>query len=308
MYVNAELKRLLSRRNETVLFGQNVDAGSCISGLTRGLVEISSGRIFNTPNCENTEVGFGFGMMIGGVSSIFFMKQLDFLLLGIDQIVNTGAFVRTRRYDAGFTIMPAITDNGYQGIQSSLNTLPDFCSIADTAGYTVTNRHDITAVFERHLLAPGFRIIGVSQRLFGEPLLDPGTPVAQADDASWLQYSCGEDVTVVCFNFSLPQGMELVEEIKRHGKSASLYTVNATHITDWRPLIKDAIGAGRLAVLDDGKSMSRTSHHFLLDVATNGGVGRVETFMRPVTEDRLRPFSDRLEIDAVKATKIIFNG
>ena len=37
--------------------------------------------IINTQNSENLLVGAGFGMMLNSVSSVFFMKQLDFLLL-----------------------------------------------------------------------------------------------------------------------------------------------------------------------------------------------------------------------------------
>jgi DNA (cytosine-5)-methyltransferase 3A len=46
-------------------------------------------RFINSTNAENSLGGFGFGLMINGASSVFFMKQLDFLLLGIDQLVNT---------------------------------------------------------------------------------------------------------------------------------------------------------------------------------------------------------------------------
>ena len=33
--------------------------------------------------------GVGFGLMLRSVNSVFFMKQFDFLLLGIDHLVNT---------------------------------------------------------------------------------------------------------------------------------------------------------------------------------------------------------------------------
>ena len=51
-------------------------------------------RIVNSTNAENSLCGFGFGLMIRGASAVFFMKQLDFLLLGIDQLVNTYNIIR----------------------------------------------------------------------------------------------------------------------------------------------------------------------------------------------------------------------
>ena len=65
------------------------------------------GIVLNTPNVENTLVGFGFGMMLNGVNSVFFMKQFDFLLLGMDQLVNTYNVIRQNEPKASFTIFPS---------------------------------------------------------------------------------------------------------------------------------------------------------------------------------------------------------
>src|SRR3989344_5934708 len=95
-HINEMIVKKTSETEKIVLFGQNIAAGSCLSGLTRALKVGKGGLIINTPNSENTLTGLGFGMMLNGVSSIFFMKQLDFLLLGIDQIVDTYNFVRRK--------------------------------------------------------------------------------------------------------------------------------------------------------------------------------------------------------------------
>ncbi len=72
-----------------LLFGENIDTGSRIAGLARGLKVNPAGRILNVGNCELTHIGLGLGMMLDGGNAVVFMKQLDFLLLGIDQMVNT---------------------------------------------------------------------------------------------------------------------------------------------------------------------------------------------------------------------------
>ena len=87
--INGLLKEELMTEKPFVLFGQNVAAGSCLSGLTRGLKTSGGLEMFNTPNCENAMVGFGFGMMMRGVNSAFVVKQHDFLLLTLDHMVNT---------------------------------------------------------------------------------------------------------------------------------------------------------------------------------------------------------------------------
>ncbi len=129
-YINSLLKEHVSNNADLVLYGQNIDAGSCLSGLTRGLSSCNGGLTINTPNSENSLVGVGFGLMLNDVSSVFFMKQMDFLLLGIDQLVNTYNVIRQSKPSASFTIFPVTVDSGYEGPQSSLNNFDDFCSIA----------------------------------------------------------------------------------------------------------------------------------------------------------------------------------
>ena len=120
-FVNSLLKNVIKKENDLVLYGQNINAGSCLSGLTRGLGNVNSGLTINTPNCENTLVGIGFGLMLSGTSSIFFMKQMDFLLLGIDHLVNTYNIIRQDKPEVSFTIFPINVDSGYEGPQSAFS-------------------------------------------------------------------------------------------------------------------------------------------------------------------------------------------
>ena len=153
-YINKFIKEKIIEHEKLVVYGQNIDAGSCLGGLTRGL-QIKNGKIINSINSENSLCGFGFGMMIGGTSSIFFMKQLDFPLLGIDHLTNTYNIIRNSEHinNASFTIMPITVDKGYEGPQSSLNNFGDFCSIARISGYTITNKIDAEKIIKNKLIS-----------------------------------------------------------------------------------------------------------------------------------------------------------
>ena len=145
-HINELLKKNINKNKNIVLFGQNINAGSCLSGLTKGLDLKKNNIIINTQNSENSLVGVGFGLMLQGVSSIFFMKQLDFLLLSIDQLVNTYNILRVNQINASFTIFPVTVDSGFEGPQSSLNNLDDFCSIAGIDGYSISNYFDSQSI------------------------------------------------------------------------------------------------------------------------------------------------------------------
>lgn len=304
-HINELIRTTIDNSNPIVLYGQNISAGSCISGLTRGLKNGEKRLVINTPNIENTQVGIGFGLMLSGVSSVFFMKQQDFLLLGIDHLVNTYNFVRINEPSASFTIVPVVVDSGYEGIQSSLNNFSDFCSIARIAGYAITNRHDADHIVRTHLVSPGFRIIGVSQRLFQTEILSCENDPTVYNNGEIFQYYEGADITIVCFNFSFPQGMKLREELATLGLSSSLFSVNVMTPIDWLHILRDVSRTKKLIVIDDSKSVNRSCYHLTTEVYRECSIDRVLTLTRDVTDECLRPCSEEFSIDTNSIMKTL---
>ena len=295
-YINSLLKEHINNTEDLVLYGQNIDAGSCLGGLTRGLsTPDNRATILNTPNSENCLVGVGFGLMMNDVPSIFFMKQLDFLLLGIDQIVNTYNIIRQSTPSVSFTIFPITMDSGYEGPQASLNNLDDFCSIAGVYGYSVTNKIDAKAVISEYLTKPGFRIISVGQRLLQQDMLDI-ICLAQDEDGNYFQYTNGEDATIVCFNNSLQYGCELHSVMKNRGLTASLFSVNAHLYKDYLLILADIGKTRNLILIDDSKSRNRVSDQFLIKVLNNHHLKNQIVVTRPISVDIFKPCKDLLDL------------
>ena len=294
-YLNDLFRNEISKLDEFVLYGQNVSAGSCLGGLTRDFKKIKGCNVFNTPNTENALVGMGFGLMLSGVSSAFFMKQQDFLLLGIDHLRNTNNFIREQAPSASFTIVNITMDAGYEGIQSSLNNLPDFCAIASCEGYTISSKQEALKVIKERFTKPGFRIISVSQRFFGAEILDFQNQLLEYDDFI-LKYKQGEDVTIACFNFSLPQGERLCNQFNEIGINASLYSVIASHPVKFKSIVEDAKKTDRLLIIDDSKCYASVSN--LLEIESlREGVGSVYIAKREITEESYRPLPEIFNVD-----------
>ena len=295
-FINSAVKAKVSQEEGIVLFGQNISAGSCLSGLTRNLKVGKDGLIINTPNCENTLCGVGFGLMMSGTNSIFFMKQQDFLLLGIDQLVNTYNFMRRKEPDASFTIMAIVVDSGYEGPQSCLNSFADFCSIARVPGFAITNKADAEQILNSELVSPGFRLLGVSQRLFKTDIIELPTVFA-SQDCSIFQYSSGKDATVVCLNFSFPYGVELGDKLRKRGMEPSLFSVNALTPVRWDKIIDDLSRSKKLVVIDDCKSVHCSRDNFLMHVHESCSLKKKVIIKRDLSADLVSPSLDRLEID-----------
>lgn len=296
-YVNSCLKKVIESQKSLVLFGQNICAGSCLSGLTRGIKNYSKHLVMNTPNVENTQVGVGFGLMLNGVSSIFFVKQQDFLLLGIDQLVNTYNFIRQNKPRASFSIVTIVVDKGYEGIQSSLNNCGDFCSIARVPGYAISNRHDADYLISKYLVSPGFRIIGVSQRLFDTEVIQCSDTKVACVQGGIFRYYRGKDATIVCFNFSFPQGLKLWQELRSREIRASLFSINNALPVDWRCIIQDVAKTRKLVVLDDSKSANRSSYQFSYETQKAVMTETAVMLVREAGDKYLRPHSEEFRVN-----------
>jgi len=264
-YYNQQIRAQLALQPSdfrAVLYGQNISRGSCLSGFSRNLPEQDPRfRVLNTPNAENTLVGLGFGMMLNGVSSLFFMNQLDFLLLGLDQIVNTWNMLRTQSPQAAFSILPVVVDIGYQGPQSSFNNLSDFCNTAGITGYTPVTQAEIDTVLGQKMLAPGFRIITASQRLFRSDVITQ-TPDWQNPAGDIFRYGTGTQNLIIARNFAAPAAFELQSEWGGPA-TTSILNLIATQ-SEHAPELEQALAqAKRIVIMDDSKRHASTLEQVL---------------------------------------------
>lgn len=257
---------------QAIIYGQNINTGTLISGLSRNLAAHATSRIVNTPNCEYSVCGIGFGVMMNGAHAIYYAKQLDFMLLGMDHFVNTLNFIKVAGDPAklgSFTIVLLTCDQGFQGPQSSFNSFGDMCSLARFSGFPLTNRKQADAVLRSQLAAPGFRIIALSSRMFRSELLDPAVLDASAE-GGLFQYSDGADATIVCFNFSLPQGLQLRQMLEERSRTAAVFSMAYMEHYDWAPIARSVARTGRLVVMDDSKSVHLAGHALISDLLEGG--------------------------------------
>ena len=299
-HVNGKMRETIGGHERFISFGQNIGAGSHLSGLTRNLPRDDRHWVVNMPNCENGLVGFGFGLMLEGVDSAFFCKQLDFLLLGLDQFVNTYNMVRLRNPEASFTAVCIVVDSGFEGPQSRLNNLTDFSSLADIQTFAVSNGPDADAVISRHLIAPGFRIIAVSQRLFRTEVSAPSDQFADVSvdgNAHMFRHAEGADATIVSFNFAYPQAETVRRDLRARGLTASLYSVTGSRILDWDPVLADVRRTGRLILVDNSRTRNRLADRLRAAVADANIDCVTVPLYRPIVEQDIRPNADVFSAD-----------
>lgn len=93
--INEALKDALRRREEVLVYGEDVGYAGGIFGVTRGLQkEFGEQRVFDTPIAEAAILGSAVGAAIGGMRPVVEIMWADFVFVALDQIINQASNVR----------------------------------------------------------------------------------------------------------------------------------------------------------------------------------------------------------------------
>lgn len=209
--INTELINHLNRIETSIVFGQNIIAGSRISGLGKNIENARGCTAFNSTNSENSLIGMGYGVALTGINSFYLMKQHDFSLLGLDHLVNTTKLMRKMDLSACFTLLMVVVDNGYEGPQSNLNNLNEFASLTTTKVHLLDCALSTTLAF-RSKSRP-LRIFAISQNGLKREV-DDSNQILINDEFVFEKNSNNIENKVVVINFGLYS--RLFEDLKTY--------------------------------------------------------------------------------------------
>ena len=266
--MNQVISDHVNKMKNTLVYGENIDRGSFISGLSKNLIPGPTRIVRNVGNCEYTHCGVGFGLMMSGHNAVLYVKQLDFMMLGIDHFVSTYGSICATKYQqpiGSFTIVTAIYDQGFQGPQSSFRGLNEICSMSGASGFLLQELSDAEKIVNEEISKPGFRFIALSQGKVNEQLSEL-LVVDAAPDNSVIQFRRGTDASIVCFGHSLPHGKSLVNLCNERGVNASLFSANYVREAKWEIAVQDASRSEKLVIIGDTRSTTSLAFRFLTDV------------------------------------------
>jgi pyruvate/2-oxoglutarate/acetoin dehydrogenase E1 component len=209
-------------------------------------------------------------MMLDGGQSVLFVKQLDFMLLGLDHICNTFNYIRAFRKSkswGSFTIFTIVCDQGFQGPQSSLNSAGDFASLANIPVYCLNAVGDVNQIVHNHFINPGFRMICLSQKLFSADALEAVIEWS-ADDGSIIRYRSGNHATVISFNFSLRDALDMDNKLRLEQIESDIFHINYIPNVDLKPIIDSCRRTGKLIIIDDSKTITKFSDYIVTELKT----------------------------------------
>lgn len=298
--VNSFLKKELANHSTSVVYGQNINAGSRLGGFAKGLDSIQGCEVINTPNVENSLVGMGFGLMLKNIPSVFMMKQQDFLLLGVDQLVNTWNALKSRGSFVPFVIAMIVVDNGWEGPQSSFNNTNSLAKLSDLK-CSIVNGFDVSEKTIHQAFVGGPSLLAISQKMF--KVENPGVSdiYNKVETINYnlyvSKYIEAKKIVLISINFTGEDCLKIGQNAFDLGLNIALFLFNTNHykiLESDLELIKEA---NQVIIFDDSKSTVSGTNEIIMQILRYISVEKIKCIVREDYEKWYVPNVDSLSYD-----------
>jgi pyruvate/2-oxoglutarate/acetoin dehydrogenase E1 component len=245
----------MERDPRVILLGQDIAAHGGSYAETRGLFErFGPSRVRNTPVAEAVTVGLAAGAAAAGLRPLAFITYLDFLMLGLDALVNYAAKLRFK--SAGQLTAPRVVKatagakgqgpTHAQSLEPWLMNVPGLTVLApSTAG-------DAYGLLKTALRAPGPVVFIDHKKLFprggvvpdGEELIPVGSAAVRRE---------GRHLTIVAHSYMSVLTLEAAELLAAEGIEAEVIDLRSLSPIDWETLAASARRTGRALFVEEGQ-------------------------------------------------------
>jgi hypothetical protein len=268
--INQKIVDFLNEGSPSAVFGQNIISGSRISGLGKDIDHLPNVMAINSTNSENALCGMGFGLSLKGIPSMFLMKQHDFSLLALDQLVNTYNSIRGKRMLSPFVLFMVVVDSGFEGPQASLNSLDEFASLTKGQVHYLITEESIEKTFEL-ITKPDLHIVVTAQSLLKKNIYKGESEFLVEDD--FILFKNKEELTqstkllLVNFGVNLDTITRFQELAIKSSKYFDLMQVTRIHDKVIESLIELCRVYENVIILDNGKSLISFSQKLALKLS-----------------------------------------
>lgn len=249
------LREEMERDPRMILMGQDIGAfGGAYKEFVGLYDRFGDSRVRDTPVAEAGMVGLGVGASAMGCRTLVNITYMDFLMLGLDPLVNFAAKARFKT--AGKIRVPMVvkTTSGAKGqgvahsqcIEAWLMAVPGLKVVAPS------NPADAYGLLKSALREPGPVVYIDHKRLFptsGEvPLAEHCTPIGQARIVR-----PGRDVTLVTHGYMALIAAEAAAMLEQAGVSAEVIDLVSLAPLDMETVAASVARTGAIATLEEGQ-------------------------------------------------------
>jgi pyruvate/2-oxoglutarate/acetoin dehydrogenase E1 component len=260
----------MERDSNVFVMGLDVDDHKAIQGSTRGLLErFGPNRVFTTPLSEDAMTGVAIGAAMAGMRPIHVHIRMDFLMLGMNQLVNMAA--KAHYMYGGAVKVPLVVRcmigkswgqgaQHSQGLHSMFMHIPGLKVIAPSNAYDAKGaliaaiRDDNPVIFMEHRL------------LYGLEAYVPEEPFT-VELGKARVITKGDDITIVGISNMLVECLRARELLKEQGIHATVIDPITLSPLDSETIGRSVSRTGKLLVVDNGWTMCGASAEIVARIA-----------------------------------------
>jgi pyruvate dehydrogenase E1 component beta subunit len=301
--IRMALRQEMQRDQRVFLFGEDIGRYGGAFGVTFGLLdEFGDKRVVETPISEAAIVGATTGAALAGMRPVAEMMFMDFILLGMEQLVNQAAKVRFMfggKASVPMVIrMPAGSGTGAaaqhsQSLESILIHIPGIKVIAPSTAYDAKGllisaiRDPNPVMFVEHKLL--YKTKG------DVPLEEYTIPIGVADIKR-----VGKDLTIVASSVMVPRSLAVAERLSKDGIDVEVIDPRSLRPLDSETIIQSVRKTGRLLVVHEACETGGWAGEVIARVASSPAFAYLDAPLRRLAgKDTPIPYNRNLERAAV---------
>lgn len=238
-----------------VVLGEDVGRHGGSFQVTAGLQEeFGSDRVLDMPVSEAGFIGMAVGAAMTGLRPVVDVMFLDFILLGMDQIVNQAAHMRYMtggQVEVPIVIRAAFGAGGSSGAQHSQSLHAWFAHIPGLNVVMPSTPADAAGLLATALTQPDPVIFLEDKMEYGRrgPVEKPVTPIpfGVADVKRR-----GDDLTVVATSSMVHVALSAADRLAKDGVSVEVIDPRTVSPLDRTTIVESVSRTGRAIVIDEG--------------------------------------------------------
>lgn len=251
--INEALYGEMVRDERVFVYGIDVADFKRIFGTTSGLLEkFGPSRVFSTPLCEDTLVGFGLGAAINGLRPVNVHMRIDFLILAMNQIANMVSsfhYGSDGKLKVPFVIRVIIGKGWGQAYQHSKSLQSFFAHLPGLKVVMPTTPADA-----KGLLISAIRddnpVIFIEHRMLYDVIDEVDVAPTQIPIGKSNVLRKGEDVTIIATSYMNVEARNAAAILAKTGVSAEIIDPRTIAPLDEEPIIDSVLKTGHCIIAD----------------------------------------------------------
>ena len=270
--INLGIKIAMRNNKNLIIFGLGVGDPKNIFNTTTDLIEeFKKERVFDVPSSENALTGIAIGASLNGVPSILTHQRLDFLLLSMDQLINSASkmhYMFGSKVNVPITIRCMIGRGWGQGPTHSQNfqaalahfpglkiMMPTFPSdVKDIMIESVNDKNPVIILEHRWL----FNLKG---------LVDYKKIKSRFGKARVIKK--GDDITIVAMSYMTIESLKAHKILKKYNINTEIIDLISIKPLDMQTIIKSIKKTAKLIILDTGFYSNSISSEIISEISIN---------------------------------------